>query len=950
MHVPTATYRLQLDARFDLRAAAAIVDYLAELGVGDVYLSPILTAPRGAAHGYHVTDPTRINPELGGDEGMATLAAALTDRGCGSLLDIVPNHLAASTENPWWVDVLTHGPASAQGSSFDIDWEASDGRVVLPILGRPLDEAIDAGDITLALDDDGLHLDVPGDRLPLDPATCAEVFRPTLARLRVTLGDHHPAVRELARLVGIAEHVPPRHASSDHERHRRHELADELTQRLRQLDAHSPPLHRVFTDAVREVRDERLRDLLERQPYELAFWRTGVERLNYRRFFDITDLVGVRVEDPQVFAERHERIFQLIADGAVTGLRVDHVDGLLDPGGYLTTLERQGRSAATGGAHGRSGDGPDATGAGEGSGGGHPDRFYVVVEKILEGDEPLPQEWPVAGTTGYEFLNAVNAVLVDGEGLARIEEIYRDVTGRRTAVADTRYRCKVDVLQELFRGEVEGLTRRLVDLAGRIPEVAGVAVEALRETLIALTAAFPVYRTYLSDGHLPARDRARLEHATGEVRRRRPDLDGRELVFLERVAALDVPVGIDEDVRRDWREVVLRWQQLTGPAMAKGFEDTTFYVENRLISLNEVGVDPDGIERPAGVSGFHQRVTDRARTWPHAMTATSTHDTKRSEDVRARLAVLTEIPDEWAAAVTRWTASNAHHRRDVDGRTAPDRNEEWLLYQALIGMWPLHRDDETDVQARVRQFAQKAAREAKVNTSWLDPDERYEGTLLGFVDRVLADEEFVADVRRFVGRVALPGAVNSLSQVLLKLVAPGVPDTYQGTELWDWSLVDPDNRRPVDYVHRRRLLDGVRSAVAADPVAAADDAREGWRDGRVKLLVVWRALQQRQARPALLRDGTYEPVVASGVHRDRVVAFLRRDAQEWIAAIAPRCAAAIGAGGWPVRGTWGDTVVQLPGTAGARELLTGRVLTLDDGRLRLADAFAHLPVALISPT
>ncbi|HEX2026478.1 MAG TPA: malto-oligosyltrehalose synthase [Nitriliruptorales bacterium] len=916
--MPRSTYRLQLGPQCTFAEAAAVVDYLAALGVSDVYLSPILAAPRGSAHGYHVTDPTRLNPELGGPAGFAQLATTLDRHGAGLLLDIVPNHLAASPDNPWWAHVLQHGRASPHATWFDIDWDGGDGRVLLPILGRELDEVLDAGEVVAALDERGPHLRYHDTRLPLDPGSVGELLAGCLAVLRAARGDHDTAVLELTRAVQLAERIPPRDIPQ--RREQRHALAEQLAARLWAVYG-GPTARAAVDEALRGVAGPSLRELLDAQAYRLAHWRSGRRELNYRRFFDITDLVGLRVEDAAVFAARHDLLLRLVADGTVTGLRVDHVDGLREPHGYLQRLQQEASRAA---------------GA---------DSFYVVVEKILEGDEPLPPEWPVAGTTGYDFLTAANALWVDHDGLQRLGAAYTAFTGRPVAVADTLHRRKIDALTDLFPGEVDGLVRRLRRLAELVPDVPEIGEEALRGAVTAVTASFPVYRTYVRDEHLRPDDRAALQRAFADARTRHPEVDGRATVLLERVLMLDLPVGLGEAARDAWLDLVLRWQQLTGPAMAKGFEDTTFYIENRLTSLNEVGVDVHGIVAPHGAPGLHQRTARRAAAWPHTLNATSTHDTKRSEDVRARLQALSEVADAWATAVARWRERNEPHRSRVGQRTAPDRNEEWLLYQTLVGMWPLAAAKERSVRDRAKGFMEKAAREAKVNTSWLDQDRAYEAALLRFVDGVLDDRGFVEELRAMVDRVALGGAVNALAQVVLRVAAPGVPDTYQGTELWDWSLVDPDNRRPVDYALRRRLLHQIRAD--GDLVAVADRARAGWRDGRVKLLTLCRSLTARNADAELFLAGSYEPLAADGARAQHVVAFARRHGDRWAVAVVPRLTVTLVPGDWPLGDVWADTTVPLPHTH-CRDALTGRSLRADDGRLRLADALQHLPVALLT--
>lgn len=928
VRVPRSTYRLQIHAGFGLRDAAEVIGYLDALAIGDLYASPLLTAKRGAPHGYHVTDPTHVNPEVGGAEELSQLAGALDDAGMGLLLDIVPNHLAASPENPWWVDVLQHGRASTWAASFDIDWQAGDGRIVLPILGHPEREALEQGELSIVLDEAGLQVGYYDTRLPLDPATYPLVLEAEVAVLQETLGPSHPAACGLLRVVETARQIPARTVEERGFAERRRQLADEVKHRLWALYTSDQGVHRVVDEALRVLNApesvERLEALLALQAYRLVFWRTGVEEVNYRRFFDITDLVGVRVEDEDVFAARHDRLLRLVGEGQITGMRVDHVDGLRDPFGYLRELQRAASDA------------------------GGVERFFIVVEKILAEDESLPEDWPVAGTTGYELLVLLNGLFVDGEGLRRLEAAYRRFTGLDASYADIAHDAKLRALTQLFRGEVNHLSRRLAELASRLPG-GGLAEDALRAALVAVAAAFPVYRTYARGEELPQRDRPYVETALVEAAHRHPEVDRAALDLIGHVLRLEIPADLDHDTRRCWVEFILRWQQLTGPAMAKGFEDTTLYVCNRLVSLNEVGVDVATMDAPRGLDEFHARVRDRARNWPHTLNATSTHDTKRSEDVRARLHVLSEVAATWQEHFERWSTWNVGCRQEVDGREAPDRNEEWLLYQTLVGVWPFESYDEVDVRQRLKVFALKSAREAKVHTSWLDPDEAHEKALEAFIEAVLDDPRFVDDLRRFVDIVALPGAVNSLAQVVAKIAAPGVPDFYQGTELWNLRLVDPDNRRPVDFARRRRHLEDIRRRATSDRPGLVREVRDSWRDGRVKLLVTWTGLELRREREALFRDGDYAPLAATGLHEARIVAFARRLGSDWVVAVVPRLVAGI-ADGWPLGDRWDDTTLPLPGAASAvREVLTGRTLGVSAGRVGIAEVFRELPVGLLVP-
>jgi (1->4)-alpha-D-glucan 1-alpha-D-glucosylmutase len=839
LRVPTATYRLQLRPGFGFREARAIVPYLQDLGVSHLYLSPVFAARRASVHGYDLTDPTRLNPELGSAADFRALSDAVVRRGMGLLLDIVPNHMAASSENAWWADVLANGRESPYAPFFDIDWDAGDGRVVLPILGRLLAEAIASRDLRVVVDEGGAGLRYFETRLPL--------------RL--------PDGADPSELVG-----------------------------------------------------DRLAAVLAAQAYELVHWREAPSRVNYRRFFDVNDLVGVRVEEAAVFDATHAMVLRLVREGRVGGLRLDHVDGLREPLAYLRRLV-------------------DATGGREG--------VYLVVEKVLLGDETLPPRWPVDGTTGYDFQTLVGGLFVDPAGLRQLDAAYRRLTDL-PPIDEVTYQRKRDGLRDRFPGELRRLAAALLGTDAGLP-VDRPSLEDLVAALIEVTAGLPVYRTYLTAAAVPsATDRRYLGAAVAAARRRgaapRPALD-----FLGRVLA---------DPAGPALAGVLRWQQLSGAAMAKGLEDSAFYIYNRLVSQNDVGASATSIETPTEVAAFHAWAARRRRRWPDAMNATSTHDSKRSEDVRARISVLSERPASWLHHLARWRRLNAGHRRRLGRRYPPDANEEMLFYQTLVGVWPLDGAVTAAFVERLQAYMLKAAREAGVHTSWLDPRADHEAALADFVAACLDGERsaaFLADFAAFQSGIALPGAVGSLAQTLIKLTAPGLPDLYQGNELWDLSLVDPDNRRPVDYEERRRQL----TALQADPVDLGALLRS-WQDGRLKLLVTTRALQLRRDRPALFQRGAYLPLAARGRRADRIIAFARRRSRRWALTVVPRLASQLAPTGLPLgRRAWHDDKLLLPRRAPLRwrNLLSDERLTAaatpDGPALALGEVLARLPVALL---
>ncbi|HNQ87542.1 MAG TPA: malto-oligosyltrehalose synthase [Verrucomicrobiota bacterium] len=847
--VPRATYRLQLHRGFTLRQAIALVPYLDALGVSHIYASPLLKARPGSTHGYDVCDPTRLNPELGTEADLEALAAALGERGMGLVADIVPNHMAAVPENPWWRDVLEHGRASRYADYFDIDWDPPDaplrGKVLLPVLDDEFDRVLARGQLNVVCE---------------------------AAEVAVRYGDQRFPVSPESILV------PGRF----------------LEEAVAEFNADPKAMARF----------------LAQQHYRLACWRQGDSLVNYRRFFTLTHLVGLRVEVPQVFADAHNRILDWHQRGLLDGLRVDHPDGLRDPQGYLRRL----RQAAPG--------------------------AWIVVEKILEPGEGLSPDWPVAGTTGYDFLNRVAGLFIDPQGATPLTDFYVEFTGEPADFGQVLRDKKRWILRHQLVAEINRLVRLLESILADHAPAPTISREQLREALVELMAVFPVYRTYhqAGQGIRADADQARgLEALTRSLDASSPPSPA-VLAFLTDLLECRVTGSLAG-------EFVMRFQQLTGPAMAKGKEDTAYYCYNRFIALNEVGGDPGRFGH--SVEDFHQASGLSLAQWPAAMLATSTHDTKRSEDIRARLALLSEIPERWIAAVRRWSAMNDKHRR----HGWPDRNAEYLWYQMLVGAWPLPLD-------RALACLEKSAREAKQFTSWHDPNAAYEAALKGFAAGTLSDPEFLPEVERFVASLVSAGYVNSLAQTLLKLTAPGVPDLYQGTELWDLSLVDPDNRRPVDFAPRRTLLDALRARPEAGEFQGLlRELLENPADGRVKLFVIHRTLQHRRRYPALFQDGHYVPLYAAGRHAGRLCAFARVLGGATAIVAVPRLVLGLTAdsGSAPLgERVWADTRLLLPGAQGGgcfRNVCTGEIhQARPDGErsvLGLAEILNHCPVALL---
>jgi (1->4)-alpha-D-glucan 1-alpha-D-glucosylmutase len=860
---PIATYRLQFNAQFTFQDAKRIVAYLHDLGITDLYASPLLWPRKGSMHGYDIVDANALNPELGTESDFDELHGELAARDMGLLLDVVPNHMAASHENAWWVSVLENGPQSRFLHFFDIDWR--DDKVLLPILGRPYGEALESKEIQLGFDTDGFFLAYYDKRLPMAPQSYRIVLESCVEH--VPAGGIGIEVRDLVQNETVI-------ANSRF-----------LKDTLCRLRDDSPEFARAMDDAIARFNGDP--DLLDQvasaQWYRLAYWRIASETINYRRFFDVTDLVGTRVENPEVFEARNKLIFELIAQKKVTGVRIDHIDGLFDPANYLTKLQSR-----LGGS------------------------FYVVVEKILEHGEALPPGFPCAGTTGYDFLDTVNAVFVDPAGVGRLTEIYHRYTGLTTPYEDVVYERKKQVIENLFFGEMRALGGHLAHLAVADRNARDLAPTELLTALIEITACMPVYRTYIREGRVSDTDRAFIHQASADARSRAQHVDARLFDFVEHVLLLEPPRYI-ADEREKWLAFVMRWQQFTGRVMAKGVEDTAFYNYNRLISLNEVGGEPGRGSDFDPVAELHARNEGMVRDWPHTMNATSTHDTKRSEDVRARISVLSEIPEQWERELKAWTRVNASLKRDG----VPHPNEELLIYQTLLGAWPLNAE-------RLCQYLEKAAREAKTHSSWIDVNADYEKALQDFAGAILENEPFLRRFRRFHQRIAFHGFLNSLAQVVLKICSPGIPDFYQGTELWDYSLVDPDNRRDIDYTKRAALL--------AKPDTPASMLRR-WQDGRIKLFVTARALATRARHAETFRDGAYRAIDTG---TPNAVAFTRGDS---VLVVVPRLTTQLGKD-LPLGDVWGTHALDVPGRW--RNVFTDEFLE----SLELRNVFASFPIAI----
>jgi (1->4)-alpha-D-glucan 1-alpha-D-glucosylmutase len=941
--VPGATYRLQFNHQFTFAQASACVPYLRDLGITDCYASPLFQAGPNSTHGYDICSFELFNPVLGGRSEFDRFSAILREAGLGLLLDMVPNHMGADLSNRWWTDVLQHGRESSFASFFDIQWQPADSvldnKILIPTLEDRYANVLEQGKLKLAFENNEFVLAYHDRRFPIAP-------------------DTYPRFH----------HKDPEAARS---------VCDQYNGQ--------PGKPRTF---------DALNALIQQQHYRLAYWRVGAEIINYRRFFDVTQLVSVRMELPLVFRACHQLIFELLCSGQVTGLRIDHPDGLWDPKQYFSRL--QAGFALT---HLRPGSGPETETtelavsewmtaklfpfereeehfvperspspealrsdrrAGQYARPMWP--LYVLAEKILTAGEPLRRDWAIDGTTGYDFLNTVNGLFVDSEHKQAFDSLYTQFTGQSQDFSQAVYEGKLCALQSSFTSELNSLTHRLGIIASKTRYGQDFTFRELRQALTQVIAFFPVYRTYISSEspNVIASERRYLEEAVAKTEANGKVNLTAVLGFIQDILLLRLPDDLTDEARQLSREFVLRFQQMTGPVMAKGLEDTALYHFNRLISLNEVGGNPDRFG--VSVADFHAHNLEQAKRWPRTLLATATHDTKRGEDVRARINVLSEIPCEWESLVRRWAQINAPRKATAGSEAAPDRNDEYFLYQTLVGAWLMDAPGRHPFSQRIAAYMRKASREAKVHTSWTDPAPEYEAATEAFVADILdpaKGSDFLKTFVPFKDRIAFFGQLNSLAQLLLKITCPGVPDFYQGTELWDLTLVDPDNRRPVDFEVRRQLLDDLRKRAGISG-ASPELVSELWADrqsGQIKLFIAWRALTFRQRLAALYSAGAYLPLQSAGIKARHVCAFARTDQRQVAITIVPRLVVGLTGGiqQLPVGpAIWQDTRVDLSfadlgGTY--RNILTNESVSVSSAsEIQLSSALAHLPIALLERT
>ena len=986
---PISVYRLQFNKSFTFRDAIKLIPYLEELGITDCYTSPYLKATTGSTHGYNITDHNVLNPDLGSEQDYNEFIRKLQEHKMGHILDFVPNHMGIF-ENPKWQDVLENGQSSPYARFFDIDWEPVKvelhQKVLLPILEGLYGKVLEEGHISLHFDQDFFVIKYRNHRLPIGPKTAVTILESCTSKLKETLPEIHPDNLELYSIITACKNLPGREELTEERKSERQREKDIIKRRLRALYLKNQTIKVAIDDTVKDFNGiagdsashSKLHELLEKQAYRLCYWRVAAEEINYRRFFDVNELVALRMEDPLVFQESHRLILKLLQEGSLTGIRIDHVDGLFDPYDYLWQLQKAHWVALVSDAvkHNTKASRIDPAILEEQmqliferKRDSNSDEMvyrpiYLIVEKILGDKENLRETWPVEGTTGYEFMTGLNQLFIEKKRQRALMNIYRGFTGDYSNFEDIMYQCKNLVMRTSMSAEINLLAHRLDKVSERSWQYRDFTLNSLRDAIREVIACFPVYRTYINahQGAIDKRDRAVINSAVSQAKRRNPAVSAAIFEFIGDTLLLQYPTGMSEDGRNEQRLFVMRFQQCTGPVMAKGVEDTAFYIYNPLISICEVGGNPRKFGN--SVSDFHRQNMQRQKSQPYSFITTSTHDSKRSEDVRARINVLSEIPEEWEASLKRWSRLNKNKKVMANNELVPDNNEEYLLYQTLLGTYPVEKMDkaEADVYCkRIQNYMLKAIREAKVHTSWISPDTSYEDGVNKFVTSILKSSfsnTFLNDFMTFNNKIAVYGIYNSLSQLILKLFSPGVPDIYQGNELWAYNLTDPDNRRPVDFSKPISLLKRLNKTsfqnrnISSVVRKLADTSQ----DGRIKLYLTWKSLTYRKNNDPLFTEGTYIPLRVAGVRQSHVCAFAWQNGEKRLIVIVPRLVTVLATSATlslKGAGVWGNTRIALPKKYSGqnyRDIFTNEIITIPEigkAALKPAEVFKILPIAVL---
>ncbi len=972
---PVSCYRLQFNKGFTFRDAEHVLPYLKRLGITDIYSSPYFRATPGSTHGYDITDYSSLNPELGSEDDFINFSDTLRSLGMGLIMDIVPNHMSiASATNPWWRDLLENGPASPHAEHFDIDWKPIkkelEGKVIVPVLGGQYGEVLESCGLRLAYKNEGFSVRYFEHDFPIDPSTLNQILEHAQALLKEAGRGGGADLLELQSVITAVSNLPDRYELATDKVEERYREKEIIKRRIAALNENSEAFRRALEKTVHAFNGtegspesfEMLDRLLGSQLYRLAFWQVATEEINYRRFFDINDLAAVRNERPTTFDQSHALVLRHIAEGRITGLRVDHPDGLYDPDSYFSRLQKYcfihmvlGRAGETAPSRETIEALSELYEAEKENSPSIIDSFYIIGEKILVGSERIPRHWPISGTTGYSFMNSAGGLFVDTMNLKSFTEVYQRFIRRKDDFHHLLHQKKKLIMDSFMAGEINVLGRALDIISEQDRRFRDFTLNSLVEAIMETIACFPVYRTYANDSGITDRDSGYMASAIAKAARLRRDLPSSLFEFLHHVLTLNYPVEYPESRKRQWLEFTMRFQQITGPVMAKGLEDTVFYSYNRLVSLNEVGGNPNqfGTIRKA----FHGENIERLKHWPGSLTATSTHDHKRSEDVRARISVLSEMPGAWRDHLMRWGRMNRKFKTKRDDTLLPDRNDEYLLYQILLGAWPhdgLTKDDigMEGFGSRIKRYMTKAAREAKTFTTWISPDTEYEDALESFIDSILASEDFTGSFADIQQTVSFYGMLNSLSQTLLKITSPGVPDFYQGTEVWNLTLVDPDNRLPVDYERLEHMLRDVEDS----PEGFLESMLQNPDDGRIKLYLTREVLTYRFENKDLFLEGSYTPLEVSGTRGRHIVAFARSLDSSTAIVIVPRLMTqVIAEGELPVGPCWENTRVVLPEgmlVKRFRNILTGEYLHSQGTEgskpfIFVQDALATLPACLL---